>query len=113
MRRVTEEMFKREKSSAISDIRTALMYYRKDYDRFVEFVNSSFLEFGNEEDERGRIVGKYLLITFGGPTFYIVRYCNGSIYFVFSWEYTIRRKVRSGSRAEREIGRLFDILEGK
>jgi len=108
----TKKMFEFEKEGAIKNIKTALSIYRRgDYDRFAEFVNNAFLSFEDEEDGRGRIIGKSLLITYGGPTFYIFRDLMGNTFWFFSWEKTIRRKVRANSKAERLIDELFSILE--
>jgi len=107
----TQEMFIREKEGAIKDIQTSIRLYKMNYDRFIEFVNDAFLAFEDEEDNSGKKVGKSLLISYGGPTFYILRDCKGDFYWVFSWERTIQRKIKSGSKAELLVSELFDILE--
>jgi hypothetical protein len=111
MKDITRKTFVSEKEGAVKDAEKALSLYRRDYDSFIRFVNDAFLEFGDEKDRNGKVIGKFLLVSYGGPTFYIFRNDKGDLYWVFSWEYTIERKIRKGSRAERLFSRLFDILE--
>jgi hypothetical protein len=106
-----KEIFKERKRAVEKEIRTALMIYSRDYNRFVRYLNECFLCFDEEYNEKGKRIGSSLVITYGGPTFYIL-YSYGNFYWVFSWGgETYTRKIRTDSRFEKELFELFNILE--
>jgi hypothetical protein len=97
----TKQMFYQYKEGAIKDIRKALSLVR-DYTAFKQFIRENFLGFDTEGE------GNSLLISYGGPTFYILQKEEG-FYWVFSWEYTIEKKIRR-SKLEDQLYDFFNYL---